>query len=912
MLHVPPGIQAANNIKPNMKPIPPTPSRATLPGLLLSLATASLFLATTARAQVTIFSQDFETDHRTDGTWVTNTTSVWSGGSPGVGTITSGGYNPVDLYFDYSTVGIPSAPHSTGGSTHGLKLQANLDPSVQFFPAGSSVSPAGFSISDNFEMRWDWWLNFNGPLTGGGNGSTQIGGAGFGTAATSPNVPTIIDCVFIGCSGDGTGTSADYRMYTPAFSASLQDASGVYAAGTVGSRNNTHAYYQSTFPPASATNNCPNQLTLYPQQTGLTQGGSAGMRWCDVSLKKVGNIITYTINNLLIATTDISTNGTMGGANIVFGQFDINANASTDPNATNLAFSLVDNVRIVAYTNVITISAPSPDASEAGSVPGTFTISRTGSGFGQTINYSIGGTASNGVDYTNALGGALTGSITFAPNDTSTNITIIPIDDSISETSETVILSILPGLYVGAGSATVTIADNDPQMLIVTNISTQMYERTNDYATFRITRLGDLSPSYDVNLSFTGSTATEGVDFYADSPVTIPSGQQSVDVQVHPIEDNAYEGNETVTMNIAPAGAGEYTVGSPSSASITLVDATSPPGTVLFSEDFNTDTSANWNVLATSSDYSAAFSYDYSAQGIPPAPHGSGDTLGLFLTANKTVGSAAAVNVYPIGKSFSGNYALRFDMFLSVVVPNSVATEYVLFGINHDGTHTNWFRNSPGGVPAGSTFDGIFYDIEADGAGLGDYANYSSPTTAANNPTALGPGRVATTLTNEFKSPPNSVLGVPGNNTSLVPPTPIWADVELSQIGNILTLKVNNTTIFSYNNTNSYKSGDLMLGYDDAYDSIGLASSYVVIDNVRVVRIDGLQITSFKDLGASVQLDFTFGLNDAPAGFAAQSASAVAGPYTDAGGTLVQLTPGTYRATVPKNGSPKFYRIAHK
>ena len=224
-------------------------------------------LAGNATAQVTIFSQDFDADHSLDNTWITNSV---------------GGYNPVNLYFDYSTVGIPSAPNSTGGSTRGLKLQANLDPATGVFPSGSSVSPAGFNISANFEMRWDWWLNFNGPLLGGGSGSTQIAGAGFGTAATTANVPTLIDAIFVGCSGDGSGTSADYRMYTPAFSASLQDASGVYAAGTVGSRNNTHAYYQTTFTPQSATNNCPGQLALYPQQTGMTQGGSAGMKWRDV------------------------------------------------------------------------------------------------------------------------------------------------------------------------------------------------------------------------------------------------------------------------------------------------------------------------------------------------------------------------------------------------------------------------------------------------------------------------------------------------------------------------------------------------------------------------------------------------------------------------------------------------------
>jgi hypothetical protein len=867
-------------------------------GLVLALAVSGAVVALTpaAKAQgVVIFSENFDTDHRLDNTWITNSV---------------GGYNPVDLYFDYSSVGIPPAPHSTNGSTRGLKLQANLDPAVQVFPSGSSVSPAGFSISANFEMRWDWWLNFNGPLNGGGSGSTQIGGAGFGTAATTANVPTIIDCVFVGCSGDGSGTTADYRMYTPAFSASLQDASGVYAAGTVGSRNNTAAYYQSTFPPVSATNNCPQQLALYPQQTGLTQGGSAGMRWCDVSLKKVGNIITYTINNLLIATADITTNGTLGGANIVFGHFDINTGASADVNATNLAFSLVDNVVITSYTNVVTVSASSSAASESGPTPGTFTFTRTGSGFPLTINYTIGGTASNGVDYTNVLGGPLTGSITFDTFATQTNLTIMPIDDNISETTETVVLTLTPALqYVAAGSATVTIADNDPQMLTITNVSAQMYERTNDFATFRITRLGDLNAaSYNVNLSFSG-TATSNVDYTVDSPVTIDPGAQTVDVTIHPIEDNLYEGNETVTMNIAPATGGAYGVGSPGSATITLVDANTPPATVLFSDNFNTDSSANWNLLASSSDFTASFAFDYSGQGIPPAPHSNGDTLGLFMTANKTVGYGTAVNLYPISQSFSNNFALRFDMFLSVVVPNSVSTEYVLLGLDHSGSKTNWFRNSPGGITNSPSFDGIFCCIEADGAGLGDYSAFSSPTTN-NGPTTLIT-RAATTLNDVFKSPPNSVPGVPGNNTSLASPTPIWADVELSQIGKIITLTINNTPIFSYSNSTPYKAGDIMIGYDDAYDSIGLSSSFVVIDNLRVVSLQGLKISSITDLGANVQLDFTFDLNATAANFTAQSATAVSGPYSDTTATITQVTPGTYRATIAKNGGARFYRIRH-
>ena len=171
---------------------------------------------------------------------------------------------------------------------------------------------------------------------------------------------------------------------------------------------------------------------------------------------------------------------------------------------------------------------------------------------------------------------------------------------------------------------------------------------------------------------------------------------------------------------------------------------------------------------------------------------------------------------------------------------------------------------------------------------------------------------MATTLGEVFKSPPWAVIGVPGNNTSLTQPTPLWADVELSQIGKIITLRINNTTIFSYSNATAYASGNIMVGYDDAYDSIGLNTSYVILDNVRVVRLSGLQITSVQDTGASIQFDFTFDLNETPAGFQAQGAAAVSGPYADVSATIVQITPGRYRATVPKAGDAQFYRIRHQ
>src|SRR5690349_10241484 len=61
------------------------------------------------------------------------------------------------------------------------------------------------------------------------------------------------------------------------------------------------------------------------------------------------------------------------------------------------------------------------------------------------------------------------------------------------------------------------------------------------------------------------------------------------------------------------------------------------PAAILFSDNFNTDSSASWTInyapAGNSAQQSAIFAFDYSPFGIPPAP-GSSDTLGLQLKSN--------------------------------------------------------------------------------------------------------------------------------------------------------------------------------------------------------------------------------------------------------------------------------------
>jgi Calx-beta domain-containing protein len=559
---------------------------------------------------------------------------------------------------------------------------------------------------------------------------------------------------------------------------------------------------------------------------------------------------------------------------------------------------------------VVSPAAIVANASEAGPSSGTFAITRTSAGVPLTVNYTLSGSASNGVDYV-----TLPGSVTFDASQTTTNITVTPLDDSIPETTENVILSVNPSSdYVGAGSATVTISDNESPQLTINAVDSQGYESSFDYARYRITRLGDTnSVPFAVNVTFSG-TATLNTDFTVDPAVTFNPGDERVTFAVHPIEDTELEGNETIIATLAPASGGEYTIGTSNSAAITLVDAATPPETVLFSDNFDTDTTANWNLLFAAApdatpDYIAMFNYDYASfNGIPAAPHSNGDTHGLYLAVNKNdaTAAAAALNLYPIGKSFSGNFALRFDMFL-INSGGASVTEYALFGVNHSGNLTNWFRNDTGGVGTGWTFDGVFYDIEADGAASGDYVSYSAPTTAGNNPTALSSTN-ASALTGVFKSPPWAVAGAPSNLQGTA--TPMWAEVEISQLNNVVTLKVNKTVILTQNNTTGFTAGNVMLGYEDAYDSIGTSGSAVIYDNVRVVALVSTEvhISKIQKVGANIQIDFT--AEGAVAGdFTLDSSADVAGTYTDAGATIISTGGNNYRATVAVNGNTRFYRI---
>jgi hypothetical protein len=582
------------------------------------------------------------------------------------------------------------------------------------------------------------------------------------------------------------------------------------------------------------------------------------------------------------------------------------------------------SVDVVAVPEV-SVMLTDASAAEEGPDTATFTLTRTEDPANPlTVNYTLTGTAINGTDYeTNVL------SVTFGANESTATVTIIPIDDSIAELGETVVLTISPGTGYLPGfpaSGTTGIADDELDIVTVTAVEATAYERLpQDTITFRVDRLGETNSELFVIYEPNGGTAVHQSDFTGADGQGLPGtvlllpGQLSQTITVAPLDDSNLEGDETVGITILP-GLDPYTPGTPDTAFATIVDDELPPGVVLFSDDMDTDTSADWIVRfgANNGIYDAdlrwAFDYTTLNPSIPPSPHSPpGSTKGLFLQVNRTngvptsLGGAAGVNLYPAGRTFSGNFALRADMYLSYDITPAGSTEHALLGLNHSGLLTNRFTITTDASFANGSArggDGVWAAIGTDASNTRDYAAYF-PTNADTVP-GLYTNRSAASVAGLVSAPPYTLAGSPGNRANNS--TRTWAEVELGQSNNIVTLKVNNSVIYSFANPSGFTSGDIMIGHNDSADSVGSTNNFVIFDNVRVVTYDA-RITSVQLLpGDQMQIDFVspgqesdFHLDSTP-GFSPAA-------WGEENSAVLTARPVGFRFVVARSGDARFYRV---
>jgi uncharacterized delta-60 repeat protein len=236
----------------------------------------------------------------------------------------------------------------------------------------------------------------------------------------------------------------------------------------------------------------------------------------------------------------------------------------------------------------VSISVSPSSAAEDGATNLVYTFSRTGSTTAPlTVNFSVGGTAIFGTDYSQsgaATFSSSTGTVTFGVGNSTATVTVDPTVDSTVEPDETVILTLTSGTGYNVGSpnsATGTITNDDTAVSVaVSPLSVAEDGPTNLVYTF--SRAGNISTPLTVNFSVSG-TATFNTDYSQSGAATFTSSSGTVSfgagnsaaVTVDPTADGTVEPDETVILNVT-SGTG-YTIASPSAATGTITNDDGTP-----------------------------------------------------------------------------------------------------------------------------------------------------------------------------------------------------------------------------------------------------------------------------------------------------------------------------------------------
>ena len=390
--------------------------------LAASLITGALFCIPAAALAAVLFSDDFNT----------NSSSLWT---VNCAPAANSNLQSATFAFDYSPFGIPAAPGSS--DTLGLQLRANIPGGaaapVTTRPAGVlsglSVSPTGQNFGNSYHLSFYAWANFNGAPNASGladNGASEGGTYNIMFAVgTSGTVPLVVgnttlvsggamDGIGFATTDDG-GIANDYRVYPKSGTFVPGATPGVYAAGTT---SNTFPYYVAIATLAPHTAPAVQQSLSTAEygadaantQAGQTQAGAFGFAWHKVDLIKNNNIVTWTIDDVLIATYDtIIFSAGLGGNNIGLGVSDVNTSTTRHP---SLVFTIIDNLLVT--------DIPAPPTLQASVTSGNLNLSwpQTNGG-GYVLEYA--GSLSAPILWTNVVATVVTNGSTFSVSVPATN-----------------------------------------------------------------------------------------------------------------------------------------------------------------------------------------------------------------------------------------------------------------------------------------------------------------------------------------------------------------------------------------------------------------------------------------------------------------------------------------------------------
>ncbi|MBG0744973.1 MAG: calx-beta domain protein, partial [Cylindrospermopsis raciborskii KL1] len=299
----------------------------------------------------------------------------------------------------------------------------------------------------------------------------------------------------------------------------------------------------------------------------------------------IGTSVTFAANSsTATVTVDPTTDTTVESDETV--SLTLDSGTGYTIGTTSAVTGTITNDDVALPT--ITLAVSPSSVTEDGASNLIYTFTRTGVTSNQlTVNYTVGGTATNGNDY-----GNIGTSVTFTGNSSTATVTVDPTTDTTVESDETVSLTLASGTgyTIGTTSAVTGTITNDDVALPTITLAVSPSSVTEDGASnliYTFIRTGVTNNALTVNYTV-GGTATfnsdytqrEATSFTATAgTITFAAGASTAALVIDPTSDTGTEGNETVTLALT-SGSG-YTIGTTSAVNGSILDNDVTPGTVV-------------------------------------------------------------------------------------------------------------------------------------------------------------------------------------------------------------------------------------------------------------------------------------------------------------------------------------------
>lgn len=188
-----------------------------------------------------------------------------------------------------------------------------------------------------------------------------------------------------------------------------------------------------------------------------------------------------------------------------------------------------------------------------------------------TVTLEVGGTASNGIDYTIS-----SVNVTIPAEESSATVNISTIDDDIYELGTNEVISVT---IANATNATedgeqvqyIEIVDNEEKPSIILSLDKNTVEESES-VNLTATISGKVAEDVNLNLSF-GGTASFGTDYsLLSETIIISKGQLSATSIIQAIDDDVYEPGDAETVNISIASIDHAAELEPQQVSFSIID----------------------------------------------------------------------------------------------------------------------------------------------------------------------------------------------------------------------------------------------------------------------------------------------------------------------------------------------------